>query len=231
MMNSSEVQILENQKIALDTFSIKVEKPKGYKFIPGQFTSLSIDEINPDDKKGLFCFAGEVNSDYLEFIIKYHHNDNLLKKRIIESGAGDKLRIGKPQGNFSYRGMGTFIAAGSGIAPVLSIFRNLKLSKDLAGNKLIYSNKTTDDVIQHQELSEMLNINYINLFTQQRNRGFYFGRIDINFLRMHIIDTEQYFYLNGSYQFVHDINSILKKLNVPDSSIIIEEAISKMNRG
>ncbi|MDY0081709.1 MAG: hypothetical protein RBR74_00870 [Ignavibacteriaceae bacterium] len=224
-MSYYEVKIIDIKKAASDTFCIKVEKPDGYLFIPGQFTGLSFDEINPNNERTLFCFTNSINDNYLEFIIKYNNNGNLLVKNIINSVAGEKIRIGKPQGSFRYKGKGTFIVAGTGITPALSIFRNLWAKNNLAGNRLIYSNKTFDDVIQHNELSEMLNTDYINLFTKQRYNGFYFGRIDKNFLRMHITYIEQYFYINGSFYFVHNIISILKELNVPDESILFEEAI------
>lgn len=226
-MNYSEVKILDIKQAALDTFCIKVERPEKYSFIPGQFTNLSIDASDPANRKTLFCFTGLTDADYLEFIIKYNNNGNMIVKKIINSVIGDKIRIGKPQGSFKYKGMGIFIVAGTGITPVLSIFRNLRGKNNLAGNKLIYSNKTMEDIIQHNELYEMLDLNYVNLFTKQRYDGYYFGRIDDNFLKMHITDIKQYFYINGSSHFVKNILSILKNLNVPDDLIIIEEAILK----
>ncbi len=229
-MSYYEVKIIDIKNIALNTYCIRVEKPKGYSFIPGQFTNLLFDETNPINKKALFCFTGLTDADYLEFIVKYNNNGNLLVNRIVNSAVDDKIKIGKPQGTFRFKGKGIFIVAGTGITPVLSIFRNLWIENNLAGNKLIYSSKTMDDVIQHNELSEMLNTDYINLFTKQRYKGFYFGRIDDNFLRMHVTDIAQYFYSNGSSHFVQSICSILKGLNVHDESIIIEEEIFNQNQ-
>lgn len=226
-MSFYEVKILDIKQAALDTYCIKVERPDKYSFIPGQFTNLSIDTTDPANKKTLFCFTGLTDADYLEFFIKNNNNGNQIIKEIINSIIGEKIRIGEPQGNFKYKGTGTFIVAGTGITPVLSVFRDLRKKNDLAGNKLIYSNKTMEDIIQHNELYEMLDLNYVNLFTKQRYDGYYFGRIDDNFLKMHITDIKQYFYINGSSHFVKNILSILKNLNVPDDLIIIEEAILK----
>jgi ferredoxin-NADP reductase len=67
----------------------------------------------------------------------------------------------------------SFIAGGAGITPFISIFRDLFIKKQLEGNKLIYSNKTSEDVIMNEELEGMLKDNFIKLFTREKVMGFY----------------------------------------------------------
>lgn len=224
-MDEYEVKILGIKEISTNIYNIILEKPKRYTFIPGQFANISLVDTSPSDKKGSFCFTGLVGVNYLEFIIKLYNNDNSLKKRIISSRVGDTLKISEPQGTFKYKGMGVFIVAGTGITPVIAILRDLKIKNDLAGNMLIYSNKSMDDVILHTELTNMLGIEYINVFTKQKYSGHFFGRIDKNFLRMELVDFVRYFYLCGSLEFVQVMRSILKEFNVVPNSIIFEEAI------
>lgn len=224
-MNEYSVKILEISSISSNTFNIKVEKPQGYTYTPGQFTNISlIDGVKLDEKES-FCFVGLVEASHLEFIIKLYNQNDSLKKAIVGSSVGKKLKISEPHGTFKYKGMGVFIAAGTGITPAIAILRDLKHKNDLVGNMLIYSNRKMDDVILHTELSQMLGIDYINVFTKERYEGYFFGRIDKNFLRMQIVDSVRYFYLCGSSNFVQDMRLILKEFNIPSDSIIFEDAI------
>ncbi|MBZ0200302.1 MAG: hypothetical protein K8H86_10570 [Ignavibacteriaceae bacterium] len=218
-MTYHKVKIISSDRIAQDVYRLLIEKPEGYTFIPGQFTEVSIDQNN---NKGHFSYTGLVKADNLEFILKPCGGRNTLVKEIIKLKPSNELIISEPQGNLKYKGMGAFIAGGIGITPFISIFRDLKEKNDLAGNNLIYSNKSINDVILHKELSEMLGMNYTNLFTKERFEKYYFGRIDRNFLRMEMVDFVKYFYVSGSNEFVVDIISFLKYFKVDDSSIIRE---------
>lgn len=223
LLSKYKVKVLSIEKIAQNIFKLLIEKPGGYTFIPGQFTEISLNEDIQSSNKAHFSFTGLVDSDNLEFIMKPCSGCNTLVKEIINLKLSDELIIREPQGHLRYKGMGTFIAGGTGITPFISIFRNLKQKNDLAGNKLIYSNKTINDAILHKELLEMLGMNYTNLFTEERFQNFYFGRIDRNFLRMEIVDFAQYFYVSGSVEFLQNVKMILRYFDVADDSIISEE--------
>ncbi len=228
-MGDYAVNILGIEEISPNIFKIILEKPGGYTFTPGQYANISLLETSLGDKKGSFCFTGLVNLNYLEFIIKLYNNNNSLKKRIVSYNVGDKIKISEPQGTFRYKGMGVFIAAGTGITPVIAILRDLKLKNDLAGNMLIYSNRSMDDVILNTELTNMLGTDYINVFTKRKYNGCFFGRIDKNFLRMEIVDFIRYFYICGSMEFVQDIRSILRGFDVVPDSIIYENAFNSLS--
>ena len=222
-MSKHKVKILSIEKIAQNIYKLLIEKPAGYTFIPGQFTKVSLNEDIQSNNEAHFSFTGLVDADNLEFIMKPCSGYNTFAAKIIELKPSHELIIREPQGKLRYKGMGTFIAGGTGITPFISIFRNLKQKNDFAGNKLIYSNKTINDAILHNELLEMLGVNYTNLFTEERFQKYYFGRIDRSFLRMEIVDFAQYFYVSGSVEFVQNVKMILKYFEVAADSIISEE--------
>lgn len=111
-------------------------------------------------------------------------------------------------GAIQYKGPGVFIAGGAGITPFISIFRDLFIKKQLAGNKLIYSNKTSEDVIMNKELEGMLKDNFIKLFTREKVIGFTGKRIDRKYHIENITDFSQHFYICGSKEFVKSILAI-----------------------
>ncbi len=217
------VKLISVDRVTHDVNKFKVEKPNGYSFTPGQATEVSINKPNLKDEKRPFTFTGLVDLPYLEFIIKSYDAHNGVTKQIKNLQPNDELIIRDTWGAISYKGPGVFIAGGAGITPFVAILRNLKQKNELAGNKLIFSNKTSADIILKNEFSEILGNNFINLLTREKNKEYYFGRINELFLKEQVIDFNQNFYVCGPDSFVQNINSILTNLGVVPDSIVFEK--------
>jgi ferredoxin-NADP reductase len=222
-MNTYIVKILESFYVTHDVKCFVVEKPIGYDFIPGQGTEVAINI--PKWKKQLrpFTFTCLKEKNYLEFMIKIYQEHNGVTNMLGKTNAGKELIIHDVFGAIQYKGPGVFIAGGSGITPFIAIFRALYKSKQLDGNKLIYSNKTSEDVIMGNELSKMLRKNFIKLFTREHIIGYVGKRIDRNYLIENIIDFNQHFYVCGTSEFVKSITGYLVDLGVKPNSLIIED--------
>jgi hypothetical protein len=136
--------------------------------------------------------------------------------------AGDELIIHDVFGAIHYEKPGVFIAAGSGITPFISIFRDLYNKNALRGNRLIYVNKTMDDIIMGEELFRMLKKDFVNVLTRQNVIGYRERRIDRNYLIENIIDFSQHFYVCGPDDFVKEITTILLDLGAKSESLIFE---------
>src|SRR4029079_7718771 len=121
-----------------------------------------------------------------------------------------ELIISEPFGTIQYKEPGIFLAAGSGITPFIAIFRDLYKRKKLKGNRLIYSNKTSEDVIAGKELKKMFDDDFVNVYTREHTIGFMGRRIDRDFLIEHIGDFGQHFYVCGTDDFVKQIIEHLK---------------------
>jgi len=222
-MSDFVVKILDIEKITHDVNRYLLERPEGYYFIPGQATDVSIN--TPDLKKETrpFTFTGLVVAPYLEFTIKSYEDHNGITKKLKDLKPGSELIIRDVWGAINYKGPGVFIAGGAGVTPFIAIFRELKNKKNLAGNKLLFSNKTEKDIILKNEFSEMLGNNFINLLTREKNDKYYFGRIGESFLKMYITDFTQNFYVCGPDSFVQEINTLLERLGAKHDSIIFEK--------
>ncbi len=117
--------MLQSQFVTDHVKSIKVERPENYDFIPGQATELAINKPEWKDQKRPFTFTNLVESNYLEFIIKIYKDRKGVTNEMGKVNAGDELILHDVFGTINYKGPGVFIAAGSGITPFLSIFRQL----------------------------------------------------------------------------------------------------------
>ena len=217
------VKILESYFITHDVKYFKVQRPKGYKYIPGQATEVAINKPSWEDKKRAFTFTNLPTKRHLEFMIKIYRDHKGVTNELGKTNTGKELIIGEPFGAIHYKGPGIFLAAGSGITPFIAIFRDLHKKKQLKGNRLIYSNKTIEDIILGQELLSMLKTNFTNVITRQNTIGFIGHRIDRRFLIGQIADFNQHFYVCGPESFVKSITRDLLELGVTPNSLVVEE--------
>jgi len=217
------VKILETQYILHDVKHFVVERPKDYDFIPGQATDVSLNLPEWKDNLHPFTFTGLREWDHLDFMIKIYPERHGMTDMLGRINAGAELILHDVFGAIQYIERGVFIAAGAGITPFVAIFRDLYKKHQLKGNKLIYSNKTSDDVIIEAELQKMFKDDFIKIFTREKVIGFLDRRIDRNYLVETIGDFGQHFYVCGPDDFVKDINTHLTELGASSDSIIFEK--------
>jgi ferredoxin-NADP reductase len=222
-MQSHIVKVLTANFITYDVKRFVVEKPKGYTYIPGQATDVSINLPDWKDQLRPFTFTSLKTSKTLEFMIKIYRDHDGVTKKLGTVNAGDELILHDVYGVIKYDKPGVFIAAGTGITPFIAIFRELFKAKKLKGNRLIYVNKTKEDIILGKELFDMLKNDFINVLTREKTIGFVGKRIDRNFLIANIIDFSQHFYVCGPDDFVKDILKHLTELGADFDSLVFEK--------
>lgn len=221
-MSEYVVKILEANFITHDVKRFVVEKPKGYTFIPGQATDVSINLPEWKDKLRPFTFTGLTKWDYLEFLIKIYPEHKGVTDKLEELNAGKELILHEPFGAIQYKGPGVFIAGGAGVTPFIAILRELHRTKQVVGNTLICSNKTSRDVILGDELAQILKENFINLYSRENVIGYLDRHIDRNFLIENVSDFSKHFYICGPESFVKDISAILIELGATMDLLVIE---------
>ena len=181
------VKIISTKPITHDVKEFIVEKPEGYTFIPGQATHVTINNKKWKSERRPFTFTSLNKDANLEFIIKGYRDHDGMTKVLHELNAGDELLIGDAWGAISYKGPGVFIAGGAGITPFIAIFRKLEKENKLSGNKLIFSNKESKDVIMESELKNWFKGEDLILsLTREEKPEYEKGRVDENFLKKHM---------------------------------------------
>jgi ferredoxin-NADP reductase len=205
-----------------DVKRLRIERPPGYTFVPGQGTYVTIDAPDAPGEARPFTFTSLQEWPDLELIIRIYREHHGVTERIGRLRTGDRLRISEPFGAITYKGPGVFFAGGTGITPFLAIFRQLHHMKLLRGNRLVYTNRTVDDVIMHEELTRLLRHDYINVFTRQNVIGFRERRIDREMLIELAPDLSQRFYICGPEGFVRDIRQGLLELGADGDALVVE---------
>lgn len=221
-MSEHVVKVLESSYITHDVKRFVTGRPAGYDFTPGQATDVSLNQPGWTDQLHPFTFTGLADWDTLEFTIKIYNDHPGLTQMLGKTNSGAELILHDVFGAIQYKGPGVFIAGGAGVTPFIAILRDLHRKHQLKNNKLIFSNKTSSDVILEEEFIEMLKENFIKTYTREHVIGFLSKRIDRDFLVENISDFGQHFYVCGPDAFVKDVNNLLLGLGAKADTLIFE---------
>jgi propane monooxygenase reductase component len=216
------VRIGEAENVTHDVRRFRLEKPKSYAFVPGQATDVAIDRDGWRDEKRPFTFTCLRQAPYLEFTIKIYPDHDGVTNQLGALGAGDHLLIDDPWGTIEYKGKGTFIAGGAGITPFIAILRDLAEKREAGGNRLIFANKSENDIILRSEWEAMPGLDHLFL-TDDGGGGFPSDRIDRDFLKKSVGDFSQRFYVCGPDKMVADIEKALRELGAQADALVFEK--------
>jgi ferredoxin-NADP reductase len=221
-MEEHIVRIIRKEQLTHDVKRFQVEKPQGYSFIPGQATDVSVNRPDLKSKKRPFTFTGLISSPYLEFTIKIYPSHKGVTSEMDKLKPGDEIIIRDVWGAIAYKGKGVFIAGGAGVTPFISIFRDLQEKNEVAGNTLIFANKTKADIILEQEFQKLLGRDFINILSDEVIDGYSHGMLSEDFLKANISDFNRKFYVCGPPPMMTAVKSQLANLGVGKNSIVVE---------
>jgi len=206
------LKVAKKEQLTKNTFSLELEIPgslkENFKFEAGQFVSIKFiahgkEIINdysmtsaPYEKK--ICLGIKVNSP-----------DGATSELFKNYNIGDELMVGEPSGRFTlvskpseFRTIVAF-AAGIGITPILSHFKNILHTEPRTRLFLFFGNKSSEEVIYREQLDnlarthgERLQIFYF--FSKEKTADqFFYGRLDERKLNLiinqilHLDDTDE----------------------------------------
>ena len=221
--NEFIVRVLNTEMLTHNVKRFTVEKPAGYNFTSGQATDVSINKANLEEELRPFTFTSVNGSEHLEFTIKIYKGHNGVTEKLEDVNAGDELIVHDVFGTITYKGPGLFIAGGAGITPFISIFRQLKAEDRLAGNTLLFANRTADDIILKDELKTMLGKSYRDVLEISDDPAVTKGFIDRELLSQYVGLVNEYYYICGPDKFTVIMVENLLSLGVDRPRIIIEE--------
>jgi ferredoxin-NADP reductase len=222
-MEKHIVKVLKTEFVTHNVKRFTVEKPWGYTFISGQATDVSINKPGLEDDLHPFTFTCLNTDNYLEFTIKIYKGNKGMTEKLLDVNEGDELIVHDVFGAINYKGPGLFIAGGAGITPFISILRQLKKDHELAGNVLLFANRTEADVIIKDELDEMLAGNHIDVISNPVAPNAQGSHIDKDLIKKFLTDQTEYAYVCGPDEFVSIMKDYLLELGLKEEQVVIEE--------
>ena len=207
--------------------AIKLKFNKNPQFLPGQFLMFEFN-INNKLEKRAFSISSTPNEKLIEITVKKNTNP-LVSQYIIENlKIGDKIKTSEARGRFilDENKNAVFLAAGSGIAPIMSMIRYLKQKNSKNKAHLIYSNKSEEEILWKNEIEyiskEYKNFSHVFTLTnpnkQWRGKE---GRITEDLFKNYISENT-IFYICGPLEFVRSLYKNLLDLQVDKDNIKLE---------
>ncbi len=239
-MPSDRLMVSEIIKLSPTAKAIRVGLVgQPFNFLPGQFVMIEIDleatgkfKVNGDKKRiqrrPFSISSSPLQKDYLEVTVKTTENAFVSDYLVNYLACGETITLTGPFGKFYLDWQETkrsimLIGAGSGIAPLMSIFRYIYKKEISIKAHIIYSNKTENEILWRDEiekLSNSPNLSYEFTLTREAWSGT-IGRVNKGIiLKSGFLLLETDFYLCGPIAFVKNIeNILLTELNLPKGNI------------
>lgn len=203
-----------------DVVQLRFNKPKDFNYDPGEAIEMTLNGEGPSP----FTLTCLNTKDYLEFMIKIYPDHHGTTEQIAGLKVGDEVGVTQPFVTYKDSGAGVFIAGGAGITPFVAILRSKFEKKSITGCTLIFANKKRKDIFMEDELRNMLGASYINVLSQEDEVDpDYYGRIDKAYLKSHIKNFDQPFYLCGPEGFAEDIRQYLDELGADVEQVMLSE--------
>lgn len=214
-----KVKIKQKKWLTHDVMQLTLERPENYTYKAGYAVEATLDDQKYKDDWSPFTLTSLNGDDDLQFTIKTYPEHNGLTLALSKLEEGDSYLITDPWDSFENKGPGVFIAGGTGVTPFIALLKQLKLDGNIEGSTLIFANKAEKDIFMYDQFKEMLGDNFINVLSREKNEKYLHGRVDKDFLKKHVSNFDQPFYLCGPDNFADDIKDHLKKLGAGDDLV------------
>src|SRR3989339_1134469 len=243
-----KTKLVKKEEIAEGTMAFYFEKPDGFKFIAGQYVTVTL--INPPetDEEGNSRFFSLITAPYENCLgVATRMRDTAFKRVLKNLPIGSEIMIAGPDGSFCLHKNtskpAVFLIGGIGITPVFSIIKNAAYEKLPHQLFLFYSNKRPEDAAFLKELQilEKENSNFKLIATmtaptesrspdqsvgkksKQAWRG-ETGFINKEMLQKHLKDLNSpIYYMSGPPMMVKAMRELAEKIGASDSNIKFEE--------
>lgn len=222
-MKKQKVQILEIFPVTHDVKCFRTEKPEDYSFEPGQATDVFLDSEKWKDEGRPFTFTNQPEDPFLEFIIKEYPDHEGVTREIHTLNPGDHFLVSEVFGAIKYSGPGLFIAGGAGVTPFISILRKLHQEQQMESNSLIFANRTSADIILHDELKDMLGDRLINILSDESSDQYLTGMVSRELIVDHLKRPHEKIYLCGPPPMMKAVHEYLTELEISADSIVEED--------
>lgn len=238
----SDVRRLTDDAIEV-SFTVPAELADDYAYLPGQYVALRVHLDGTEVRRSYsLCRPPTPVRDgatSLSVAVKRDEGGLFSTWAQTELRPGFQLDVMSPQGTFT-SGLeeleGTHvvgIAAGSGITPMMALARDLLTASDTTRFTLLYTNKSTSDVMFLEDLADLkdryptrLVLHHV-LSREQRTAPVLSGRIDEERLRtilgaLILPATVDEWFLCGPFALVDLCREVLADVGVPRERIRFE---------
>lgn len=125
-------------------------------FLPGQYVNIAVPGTEVTRS---YSFANAPHEERLVFLVKLTPGGAMSTWLTERAAVGDEVTFTGPNGSFFLREARRpvlMLAGGTGLAPVLSMLRQLDVDGCARGGRLVYGVSTDDDLVKLDEVEELV---------------------------------------------------------------------------
>jgi ferredoxin-NADP reductase len=220
MTQQFKTEVIGTEQSSASSRSIRLLRPQGFDFLPGQFIILKLEGLQGEIAKPL-SLSCSPTEDFLQVTKRLTGHE--FSNALLSLKEGDSVGFSGPFGRFTFRGEYEKIAmlsGGIGITPLRSMIKyctDKSLPTDIV---LFYSNRQEDDIPFADEFEAIKaknrNFTIINTLTRPgpswKGRV---GRIDAKMIRQMMPDySERVFYTSGPQRMVDSMQLVLEEMRI-----------------
>lgn len=206
------LKVTKKEQLTKNTFSLEFDIPgnlqENFKFEAGQYVSIKF-IANGQEVINDYSMTSAPYEKKISLGIKVNSSKGATSELFRNYNVGDELMVGEPSGRFTlvskpseFRTIVAF-AAGIGITPILSHFKNILHTEPRTRLFLFFGNKSSEELIYRQQLDHLAKIwgerlQIFYFFSQEKTKDqFFFGRLDEKKLNLiinqilHLDDTDE----------------------------------------
>ena len=214
------------------TFRLVPDNERVFDYLPGQYVRLTLD----GDKRFYSLASSPSRPNCIEITVKRDRQGGMVSNWLHDQlKKGDKLQLSGPYGHFTCANPSCdkllFIAAGSGVVPIMSMLRWLTDTNACIDLVLLLSFRNQQEIIYRHEL-EFIAARYAyvkviitltgHLNSSQAWHGLT-GRVSETMIAVQVPDlTKRDIYLCGPEAFMAQCKKFLLKLKHPDEKLFCE---------
>jgi ring-1,2-phenylacetyl-CoA epoxidase subunit PaaE len=236
-LHVSDVERLTDDAVAL-TFDVPDSLREEYAFTQGQHLTVRT-PLAGDDVRRNYSICSPAGDGALRIAVKRLSGGAFSSYAMDRLKPGDSLEVMTPTGRFftpldpENAKHYCFVAAGSGIAPVLSILSTVLLVEPQSRVTLLYANRTTKTIMFLEELEDLKDryrerLHLVHVLTREpADVELFSGRIDGKRLRRFLdtiipADSIDEWFLCGPYAMITDLRETLREAGVDRSHVHTE---------
>lgn len=205
--------VLSNSEISPGAFVLSFRRD--FVFIPGQVVAITTTSaIAPR----MYSIASGTRDENTSILYTLKPGGELTPNLSVLK-AGDEILVSDPSGNFyGIAGPSVWIAAGTGIAPFVSMWRS-GLTKD---KMLIHGGRFLHSFYFENEFNTALGKKYIRCCSRETGEGIYHGRLTRWLLQQPVLWPDKKYYLCGSAEMVVETRDLLIEKGISYQNILAE---------
>jgi ferredoxin-NADP reductase len=229
LLSIARVRVLESSRVTPTVYSVKFEKPPGFRFAPVQFCGLEFATAAGSIEYPM-SLACSPTRPYLEFGARI--SESPWKQAFAALRPGDEAEVDGAYGHFVLEesSPAIFVAGGIGITPLKGMAEYAADRQLPAEIRLLYSNRDEEEIAYRTELEELTRQNprfqVIHTLTRTAENASWTGRrgrIDAE-----LLDdvskglSEPVYYVCGTPGLVHETHRTLLGLGIPADRVVHE---------